>query len=406
MGNQHYIGRHVNKDIVKKSSSGGIMTAVAEWIIGQEGIIFGAALADDCKKIEHIAVRTMDELNRLRKSKYVWSDFYDCLNDMELYLSKDMLVLFIGTPCQCSYIGKKFGKYSNLYLLDFFCHGTLESIYYEKYIESLRVDIAEVDFRTENDKDNFSLSVKKIDGTTIVSDKYEDNSFTNLFVSSAGIRKSCFSCTLCENVHLSNITMGDVEFEEMANNHYFSKKHLSFFSVNNEKGRKILDAICNNLEYAQLDERDSNNIKFYYKKHEDSCEPWGYNKKLRGWFENAYLEYGYEEAAYRCMFFNELQILNKYEKYLKKKEIYLYGAGKKGTVYKKLIEQYYPLCNLKGYIVSKKGENNFVNELHVYESAEIKLDDENIFIIVSVEKKKVIYEALQDKGLREGVNYG
>ena len=405
MKNYHYVGRHINKDVVNKSSSGGIMTAVSEWIFCQDGVVFGAALVDGCRKVEHIAVRKVDELDKLRKSKYVWSNFSVCLQEMEYYLSKNVVVLFIGTPCQCLSVLKRFGKYSNLYLLDFYCHGTLDEKYYKSYIDSLNTSVMMVDFRAENTSDNFQFSVKKADGSIIVSDSYNDNTLTNLFVSSAGIRKPCFSCMLCENIHASNITMGDVAFEEMAKNHGFKKNHLSIISVNNEQGKKMFDAICSNIEYAELDERDRSNIEFYYKKRENTCEPWGYNAELRQWFENAYLEYGYEEASYRCMFIYEMQVLKKYENYLNSKKIFLYGAGKKGRIYKQLIEKNYPLCNLQGYIVSVK-KQSFINELPVYEPTELKLDDENSFIIVSVEKKEDIFKILREKGLEEGVNYG
>ena len=67
-----YVGYSKDDEIRKQSSSGGIFSVVAEWILLQNGVIFGAAF-DQNFEVHHIAIETNGELGKLRGSKYVQS---------------------------------------------------------------------------------------------------------------------------------------------------------------------------------------------------------------------------------------------------------------------------------------------------------------------------------------------
>ena len=50
-----YVLQHRDEDVRHESTSGGAFSAIAEWIIGQGGVVFGAAFTDDFTVI-HTAV--------------------------------------------------------------------------------------------------------------------------------------------------------------------------------------------------------------------------------------------------------------------------------------------------------------------------------------------------------------
>ena len=91
----------INKDesIRKKSSSGGIFSLVADYILENNGVVFGAAF-DDKFDVKHIYAENREELSKLRGSKYVQSSIGKSYREAKEFLDNGRKVLFTGTPCQ------------------------------------------------------------------------------------------------------------------------------------------------------------------------------------------------------------------------------------------------------------------------------------------------------------------
>lgn len=53
-----YVGHNSNEQIVKKSASGGIFTALADFILEKNGVVFGAAFDNKEKIIKHIGIES------------------------------------------------------------------------------------------------------------------------------------------------------------------------------------------------------------------------------------------------------------------------------------------------------------------------------------------------------------
>ena len=68
---------NLNEEIRLNSSSGGIFTLIADMIIDQGGVVFGAAFVDDFKSVQHICVENSVDLEKIRGSKYVQSEIGD-----------------------------------------------------------------------------------------------------------------------------------------------------------------------------------------------------------------------------------------------------------------------------------------------------------------------------------------
>ena len=400
-----YIGRNQDVSIVKKSSSGGIFSLVANWIFRHNGVVFGAVYDAESKRIVHTKADSYAELSRMRKSKYVWSDYTVCLAAVKAALEADQYVLFTGTPCQVYAVKQKFFGFGKLILLDLYCHGTLQPDYLSDYIRSLENDIIDVDFRNESvdGQHNYMFSAFNQNRESVVMEEYGENILTNLYVNSAGIRKACFRCLFCTGKHDSDITIGDVDSDELAKRHGFDKHHLSIICVNSEQGTKIFEDIKGQLIYKKLGWEDGKEIEKYYLPHCKCNETWGYNDKLQEWFEHQQEIVGFVEAAYQCKYKDDIAFLQELSKYVKGKKIYLYGCGKKGGIIKKLIDWYFPVWNVCGYIVTKKTQE-VMNGLPVYEIGELQ-KGKDIYIIVAVFDKSEIYEILKRIGFCEGLQY-
>ena len=84
-----YAAQTKDEYIRQNSSSGGIFTEIATYIINNGGIVFGAAF-DETFKVIHIGVDDTDNLERLRGSKYVQSEIGNTYVQVKTELSPEI----------------------------------------------------------------------------------------------------------------------------------------------------------------------------------------------------------------------------------------------------------------------------------------------------------------------------
>ena len=131
-----YMIKAKDKDVVRKSSSGGAFTLLANIILEDGGIVYGARYNYDKERLEHCSSDkcSMDEL---RKSKYIESFLGETFKDVREQLLTGRKVLFCGTPCQIEglhyYLETKKTDTSNLLLVRFICHGVPANQFFTEY---------------------------------------------------------------------------------------------------------------------------------------------------------------------------------------------------------------------------------------------------------------------------------
>lgn len=117
------------------STSGGAASAFARFIIRQGGVVYGCAMLPNIEA-RHIRVDNLDDLAKLKGSKYVQSTMGMTYRSVKEDLRQGRKVLFTGTPCQVagvkSYVGEK--NSDNLYTVDLICHGTPPLAYTKKHV--------------------------------------------------------------------------------------------------------------------------------------------------------------------------------------------------------------------------------------------------------------------------------
>ena len=134
---QAFAARHKNLLEIETSRSGGAFIAFSDWILSQNGVVYGAGYSDQFRVV-HKRATTKQEVREFKGSKYVQSDITSIFSQIKEDLKREIPVLFSGTPCQTAAISSFIGKEKeNLFLIDIICHGVPSPFIWRDYIKSV-----------------------------------------------------------------------------------------------------------------------------------------------------------------------------------------------------------------------------------------------------------------------------
>ncbi len=246
-----YAATNPNEYVRSQSSSGGIFSLLAEYVIRQGGVVFGAAFNDNWEVV-HSHTESMEGLAKFRGSKYVQSQIGDSFSDAERFLKEGRLVLFSGTPCQIAGLKRYLRKeYDNLLAVDCVCHGVPSPGIFREYLKSTSRPIIKVNFRDKKTGwKRFSITVKS--ESSRLSEVYHDNEYMQGFLCNLYLRPSCYDCHFREGRSGSDITLGDFWGIDKIRPELDDDKGLSLVIVNNERAVDLLSTLNCNLTAMQL----------------------------------------------------------------------------------------------------------------------------------------------------------
>lgn len=243
------------QDQVRKvSSSGGMFTLLAQWILEQNGMVFGAAFTKDLE-VAHIGIENTEELSKLRGAKYVQSDTGLVYRSVKEALTAGRPVLFSGCPCQVSALRNFLGKdYPQLLTADLVCHGVPSRMVYRKYLEEVygKDTIESFSFRTKEKGYSCTvLEVKLKDGRTLYPSLKDKDPYEKVFHGSYALRKACINCKFAEIPRQGDFTIGDYWGVSLYDEKLNDGKGTSVVLVNNKKGEQVLEEIRNEAKLIQ-----------------------------------------------------------------------------------------------------------------------------------------------------------
>lgn len=254
-----YVAYHNDEEIRMKSSSGGIFTSLAEGILAEGGAVFGAAF-DENYLVVHKSIHSVEELDKLRGSKYLQSKIDQSYVKTKIYLDSGKTVLFTGTACQIAGLKAFLGKdYANLFTLDVLCHGVPSPKLWEKYLEEQvkehGADIQRIFFRQKNyGWKKFAVSIDFANETAYEC-IFTKDAFMKLFLSNICLRPSCYKCRFKGMNRPSDITLGDCWGIEKYMPDMDDDKGTSVMLVHTVRGRMLSQIISHDLKMrtAELD---------------------------------------------------------------------------------------------------------------------------------------------------------
>lgn len=240
-----------------RSSSGGVFTRLAEIVLSHFGIVCAVGYSDDCSECLHKIITSIDDLDDLRRAKFVQSKKYDVYKQIKTYLNKGTLTLFCGTPCECGGLRQFLGKeYENLITCDLICGCVSSPDVYKRYIDfiSKKYDskVTSVNFKDKR----LGWRGKAIAITFENGQEYYnsilDDDYCVSFHSRFNIRPSCFNCKYRSLERSADLTLGDFWAIEKYAPQYDDNKGTSFVLVNTVKGNKYMQEI-KDMEIVLMD---------------------------------------------------------------------------------------------------------------------------------------------------------
>lgn len=232
-----------NIEVKLNSSSGGIFSNLAQYVLSNGGIVFGARFDDNWGVIMDYT-NNVDDLLLFRGSKYLKCDIKQTYNQAKLFLEKGLMVLYTGSSCQIAGLKRFLRKdYDNLIAVDYLCHGAPSPLLWKKYLYQITngdfSKIKEINFRSKKRGwRTFSLIISSEKGN-IIDDIFSENIYMKAFLSDLSLRPSCYSCTARNGHASSDITIGDHWAIRAIKPNFDDNKGVSLVLINSTKGMEI-----------------------------------------------------------------------------------------------------------------------------------------------------------------------
>jgi len=251
-----------NEKIRMESSSGGIFTLLAEKILDDNGVVFGAAFTKELR-LEHKYIEKKEDLNELRGSKYLQSEIGDTLKQVLEFLKDGRKVLFSGTPCQIgglkSFLDKKISKekIKDLLCVDFICHGVPSLKVFKKYLKyqekKSNSKTERIVFRLKNKGWKLYSVSLLFNNNTEYKQQFKNDLYMRAFLTDISLRPACHECGFKSKGRVSDITMADFWGIQNVKPELDDDKGTSLILVHSERGKDYYKSISESILSKKVD---------------------------------------------------------------------------------------------------------------------------------------------------------
>jgi coenzyme F420-reducing hydrogenase beta subunit len=236
------------------STSGGIFSELANFILNKGGVVVGAKY-NDLNAVEHCLINQHNEIIYLRQSKYIQSKINNTFKEIEIALNNDLYVLFVGTPCQCaglkSYLSRNYDK---LFVCDFICRGVNSPTVYQAYLDELEENhnskVERVWFKNKQYGWNqFGTKIIFENGDEYFSNRDEDPFMFGFIKRNLNLylRPSCHECVFKGIQRDVDITLADFWGVKLKTSKDDTSNGVSMILNHSKKGEWLLSAIESNI---------------------------------------------------------------------------------------------------------------------------------------------------------------
>lgn len=252
---QFYKAKSLNKEVQKKSSSGGIFTILSDAVLENNGAIYGAIM-DNTLQVKHIRAVNKSDRDCMRGSKYVYSNVEGIYQAILDDLNAGMEVLVSGTPCMIggvkAYLSACKANIENLITVEVICHGVASPLFFQNYIKDL-----EDRYKSKAILCNFrakkylgqkqDMLVKFENGKIYHASSTNYDWFYNIYLKNLVLRPSCYNCKYATKERCADISLGDFWNKNDA------FENDSLIVVNSQQGEQLLQRCMSKISIQAVE---------------------------------------------------------------------------------------------------------------------------------------------------------
>jgi coenzyme F420-reducing hydrogenase beta subunit len=251
-----YLVQIKDEAIRKESTSGGAFTGIAQYVLRNGGIVFGATYNADFQVV-HTYIEKEEDLYLFRNSKYVQSKIGDVFSQIKVFLQHDRLVCFSGTPCQVEGLVHYLKKnYANLILVDVVCHAVPSPRVWNTYLAIQRNKygngITNICFRDKYYGYKYSNMVIYNNHQVCYHLGIESDMMLRAFFSNICDRPSCYACSFKKRYRVSDFTLWDC-FEPEEFSTVLDAKGTTRVLIQTSKGEALFEQIKDSFTCVEID---------------------------------------------------------------------------------------------------------------------------------------------------------
>ena len=267
---QYYDAINKNEEELKRASSGGVFSALANIILRDGGYVCGCVYNEQMDAV-HVLSNNRNTIMRMYGSKYVQSNISNCFYDIRGKLQNGVKVLFTGTACQVAALKSYLGKEDeNLYTVDILCHGVPSPGLFRLFVNCLNKKynhrVVDIKFRDKEKKgwgSEHRTSVLYDNGKKIWPFM---PAYFSAFFYGLNLRESCYQCRFAGTNRVSDLTIGDFWGSWQKYGKRF-KEGISVISINSDKGNVLFTRIQETFSFVEkLSQQEAicSNDNFYH----------------------------------------------------------------------------------------------------------------------------------------------
>ena len=246
--------KNINDNVREQSSSGGMFSALAECVINNGGVVFGARF-DKSWQVVMDYTENLEGIVAFRGSKYVQATVGSTYQKAKCFLDSGRQVLYSGTHCQIAGLHHFLRKdYQNLLTIDVICHSVPSPFVWDRYLCEIadKERISSVNFRDKttgwsNYRYNLAISTKDCQEYHIPA----SGEYMKCFTMNMSTRPSCSHCMAKMGRSNSDITIGDYWGVWDLHPELDDDKGVSIVLVNSNKGEMAME--YQNIDFVEVD---------------------------------------------------------------------------------------------------------------------------------------------------------